>query len=337
TFKLLADTEYRYKRHALRYPNSYHWNTGRTKLAPVNSNYFTQIMQGSFANPALLASDDYIRCVNTYLDILSVGKYKFRHLEGAPLPRIDSRYDAIIELKAHPRIQDFFIKDHFKKCINNYRVEALTYSYGRSARDCSTKLLRQEIEEIYEQGYTRREEADTMILYRQIGSVKLFAHIFYPQTKIEKKKSAQLFFHGGGWAIGMPEWGYNAAKNAAKEGRVGICFDYRLRHVHGTGIREAVSDALTAVAWVREQAGLLGVDPQRLLADGFSAGAHLALSACMISNPEKFGVDSKYSTIPNAAILGSCPYDVSTRDAYDVTYDPKEISPLYLVKNNLPP
>ena len=39
----------------------------------------------------------------------------------------------------------------------------------------------------------------------------------------------------------------------------------------------------------------------------------------------------------SALILGSCPYDIAGRDVYNITYDTRTISPLYLIKENLPP
>ena len=98
-----------------------------------------------------------------------------------------------------------------------------------------------------------------------------------------------------------------------------------------------MSDALSAIAWVRENADVLGVNPNKILVEGFSAGAHLAMISAMIENPKEFGVNSKFSSEPNAVIIGSGPYDIAGRDVYNIDYDTKIISPLYLIKSNLPP
>ena len=336
---LLTETKFRHKRYRLLYPQNYHRfaDDFKTKAA-VSNDYFENVMEGSFKNPSLLQFKEYRKCVNKYFDILSAGEYKFSHLEYVPVKRLDNRYDAIAGLDAHQRIKDFFIKKHFTSNIWTYRVEAFDYAFSKVSKDVKNQAYVQEIKDAYKMGHDRRNEASEIKAYRTIDGITLNAHIFYPKNHDKSKiKPAHLFFHGGGWAIGLPEWSYSSCKSAAKDGRVAIAFDYRKRNVYGTDIKASVSDALTAIAWVRENAKELGIDPNKVLADGFSAGAHLALVSSMIENREDFGVISKFSSRPDALILGSCPYDIAGRDVYNIKYDTRTISPLYLIKENLPP
>jgi acetyl esterase/lipase len=64
---------------------------------------------------------------------------------------------------------------------------------------------------------------------------------------------------------------------------------------------EAMADARAVIGWMRAQAGELGIDPDRIAADGWSAGAHLAASAAIFSN----AAATQTSTAPNALILVS--------------------------------
>ena len=335
---LLIEAKFKHRRYRLLYPQNYYRFSGFTKKAPVSKDYFEQVMEGSFNDPSLLAFKAYKRCVNFYLDILSAGAYKFSHLEYVPLKRLDNRYNAIVELDAHQSVKDFFIKEHFTSNIWTYRVEAFDYAFAKAMEDVKNPAYVQEIKDTYKMGHDRRNEASEIKAYKTVDGITLNAHIFYPENHDKTQpRPAHLFFHGGGWAIGLPEWSYGACKGAAKEGRVAIAFDFRLRNVYGTDVKTTVSDALTAIAWVREKARDLGIDPNKVLVDGFSSGAHLGLISSMIENPKDFGVVSNFSSRPDALILGSCPYDIAGRDVYNITYDTRTISPLYLIKENLPP
>ncbi len=335
---LLTETKFKHRRYRLLYPNNYHRFSGFSKKATVSSDYFENVMKGSFNNPSLLQFKEYRKCMNYYFDILSAGEYKFSHLEYVPVKRLDNRYDAIVDLDAHQRIKDFFIKEHFTSNIWTYRVEAFDYAFAKALDDVKNQVYVKEIKDTYKMGKDRRNDASEIKVYKTVNGITLNAHIFYPENHDKSQaKPAHLFFHGGGWAIGLPEWSYGACKGSAEEGRVAITFDYRLRNIHGTDVKASVSDALAAIAWVRENAKELGIDPNKILADGFSSGAHLALVSTMIENPEDFGVTSKYSSKPDAIILGSCPYDIAGRDVYNINYDTRTISPLYLIQENLPP
>ncbi|NRB64919.1 MAG: alpha/beta hydrolase [Saprospiraceae bacterium] len=335
---LLTETKFKHKRYRLLYPQNYHRFSDFKKKAKVSSDYFENVMEGSFNDPSLLRLKEYMRCVNFYFDILSAGEYKFSHLEYVPLKRLNNRYDAIVDLEAHQSVKDFFIKEYFTSNIWTYRVEAFDYAFAKALKEVKNPAYVQEIKDTYKMGHDRRNEASEIKTYKTVDGITLNAHIFYPENHDKNEaKPVHLFFHGGGWAIGLPEWSYSACKSAAKDGRVAIAFDYRLRNIHGTDVKAAVSDGLAAIAWVRENANELGIDPNKVLAEGFSAGAHSALVSSMIENPKDFGVTSKYSSRPDAIIVMSCPYNIAGRDVYNINYDTKTISPLYLIDKNLPP
>lgn len=335
---LLTEAKFKHRRYRLLYPQNYYRFADFNQKATVSIDYFENVMKGSFDEPSLLQFKEYQKCMTFYFNILSAGEYKFSHLEYVPVKRLDNRYDAIVDLDAHQSIKDFFIKDHFTSNIWIYRVEAFDYAFEKALEDVKNQEYIKEIKDTYKMGNDRRKDASEIKTYKTVDGITLNAHIFFPENHDKSQaKPAHLLFHGGGWAIGLPEWSYDAAKSSAEEGRVAIAFDYRLRNIHGTNVKASVSDVLTAIAWVRENANELGIDQNKILADGFSAGAHLALVSGMIENPEDFGVSSKYSSKPDVIILGSCPYDIEGRDVYDINYDTKTISPLYLIEENLPP
>ncbi len=88
---------------------------------------------------------------------------------------------------------------------------------------------------------------------------------------------AVVFFHGGAWRIGSREQFLPQCRRLAQVGIAGITASYRLvTDDNGLSPVDCVTDARLAVAWVREHASELGIDPARIGAGGGSAGGHLA-------------------------------------------------------------
>jgi acetyl esterase len=103
------------------------------------------------------------------------------------------------------------------------------------------------------------------------------ARIYTPKKLRNKDGLAPclVFFHGGGWVIGNLDSHDVVCRKLAHEGElIVISVDYRLAPEHR--FPAAVDDALTATRWVADNAKQLGVDADRLVVGGDSAGGNLA-------------------------------------------------------------
>ncbi|MGL9619487.1 alpha/beta hydrolase [Bradyrhizobium sp. U531] len=88
-----------------------------------------------------------------------------------------------------------------------------------------------------------------------------------------------VFFHGGGLvAGGIATHDRIAAALAHATGCRLVSVDYRLAPEHP--FPAAVEDAITATEWVAREAASLGIDADRLVVGGDSAGATLAAIVC---------------------------------------------------------
>ena len=84
-----------------------------------------------------------------------------------------------------------------------------------------------------------------------------------------------LYLHGGGWVIGAPETHEDICRTLANAvGAVVVSPDYRLAPEHP--FPAAIEDCAATLAWMHEQADMLGIDPKRILVGGDSAGGNLA-------------------------------------------------------------
>lgn len=93
----------------------------------------------------------------------------------------------------------------------------------------------------------------------------------------EPNGAAILLLHGGMLLVGAKEMVHHYAEPLTRQGFTVITPSYRLRpEVLWPG---PLDDIKAAVAWVRDHAGELGIDPGKIVLEGFSAGAMLALLA----------------------------------------------------------
>ena len=92
----------------------------------------------------------------------------------------------------------------------------------------------------------------------------------------ETGRRSSSFFHGGGWKDGTPTVFYRHCKYFASRGIVAMSADYRVGRRDGAKPAQCVSDAKSAIRWLRQHAEKLGIDPNRIVASGGSAGGHLA-------------------------------------------------------------
>lgn len=110
-------------------------------------------------------------------------------------------------------------------------------------------------------------------VYARHGATELALDVFRPRT--ESNNCAVLLFHGGGWRAGAKEMVHAQAGALAAHGFTAVAVQYRL--LDAAPWPAQLDDTIAACAWARDNAGELGVDPDRLVVQGHSAGAQMAL------------------------------------------------------------
>ena len=177
-------------------------------------------------------------------------------------------------------------------------------------------------------------------VYAKPGGVELKVYIFSPQPqKTPQTRAAIILFHGGGWTLGEPQWAFSRAQHFAELGLVAVAAQHRLSdEKKGITPLEAMADARAAIRWMRTNAVSLGIDPKRIGAYGWSAGAHLAVCAAIFDDAD---ADSRISAAPNALVLVSPAVSLG-RDRWlarllGTRARASEISPDEHVRGGLPP
>jgi acetyl esterase/lipase len=107
--------------------------------------------------------------------------------------------------------------------------------------------------------------------------------VYTPPVDDGGARPCLVWLHGGGFAGGdldMREADWTAREVCAGAGAVVVSVDYRLA-VDGVSYPVPHDDAVAAVAWVRDAAGRIGVEPARVCVGGASAGGNLAAGAAL--------------------------------------------------------
>jgi acetyl esterase/lipase len=180
------------------------------------------------------------------------------------------------------------------------------------------------------------QQAPVEHVYAEPNGTKLKAHVFSPDKPGTVKRPAIVLFHGGGWTVGEPAWAFPRAKHFAERGMVAVAAQYRLSDQKEVTPHEAMADARAVIRWVRAHADSLGIEPNRIAAYGWSAGAHLAASAATIGVDEESG-----NARPDALVLVSPAVSLATDGWFQRLLkgrgNARDISPDEHVRKGLPP
>jgi acetyl esterase len=189
-------------------------------------------------------------------------------------------------------------------------------------------------------------------VYKIIGDVQLKIYIYEPQRhKAISKRPAIVFFFGGGWNGGTPKQFQEHCLYLASKGMIAMAADYRVASRHRTKPFHCVRDGKSAVRWIRQNAKRLGVDQNKVVAGGGSAGGHVAACTGTLLKYDEPGENMNISSVPDAMVLfnpvistaiesGVVPYGGNSTEKLIERLgvsDPAALSPYHNIIKSLPP
>ena len=184
-------------------------------------------------------------------------------------------------------------------------------------------------------------EPSRLVVDKKAGGRELFLHVFEPEGwQSDDRRPCFLVIHGGGWTGGQPRRMYPFAEHFARLGLVGISIQYRLLDTRqGTTVADCVKDGRSALRFVRQHAETLGIDPQKIIACGGSAGGHVAAGTALFSGVDEAAEDLSVSCVPNALVLLFPVIDTSPAGYGNAKIGDgwQELSPLHRVQGKVPP
>jgi acetyl esterase/lipase len=180
-------------------------------------------------------------------------------------------------------------------------------------------------------------------LYRKAPEGELYLHFFFPPDwKADDARPAIVLFFGGSWKVGSYQQMVPQAEYFASRGLVAAAADYRIQSKHHTTPDKSVEDAKSAMRWVRTHARELGIDPDKIIAGGGSAGGHLAAATALVDGFNAAEDDTSVSCRPCALVLFNpvlnlthLPDKRMAAGTSDATK--KQLSPTFYLQKSTPP
>jgi acetyl esterase/lipase len=154
-------------------------------------------------------------------------------------------------------------------------------------------------------------------VYKKIGDVEMRLFVFKPKGwKATDKRSCMVTYFGGGWIGGTPVTSSGYARWAASLGMIGVAPDYRTRNRFKTSPEDCVADGRAAFAWLQSHAEELGLNPEKMVSLGQSAGGHVAAWTAIPDPVSEKTAKDPIPKFPPAALFLLWPVTDTTAQGY---------------------
>ena len=207
------------------------------------------------------------------------------------------------------------------------------------------------------------------VTYKQVDGRPIKMDIYMPPAVKTEAAPVLYYVHGGGWAAGSKDKGglplmLPVFLQVAENGFVCVSINYRLCKMNsGVLMRDCVTDAMDGLRFLKKHAERYGLDPDRIVVWGDSAGGQLA-QMLTLADPAVFIGDESLadlSVLPIAGMSWYGPTDFTDVDLFKTDFSDKnpdrfgaritgaaggdteiskayeEMSPYYWIKKNSPP
>ena len=178
-------------------------------------------------------------------------------------------------------------------------------------------------------------------VYYESPQGPLTAHFYLPEGHNPEAAHLNciLFLHGGLWDASMPTQFVPHCHHFSTRGCVAVTVEYRVFNKHRTNPMEAMEDVRMAIGFLKQNASIIGIDPERIIVVGAGSGGQLALTAALQSNVGNTeGLDLKPAAVAAySAIVDTTPKGIG-HERFPTPKEAKESSPTtHLPAKDLPP
>ena len=170
------------------------------------------------------------------------------------------------------------------------------------------------------------------VTYKQVGKRQIKMDIYMPLDGNKDAAPVLYYVHGGGWAAGSKAKGglplmLPVFEQVAAKGFICVSIDYRLyKKANGILMRDCVTDAMDGLRFLKENAKQYGLDPDRIVVWGDSAGGQLA-QMLTLADPKAFVGDKslrKFDVNPIAGMSWYGPTDFTDLSLFTTDLSDKD-------------
>lgn len=157
------------------------------------------------------------------------------------------------------------------------------------------------------------------IVYGKTGDTELKLDLSRPKNSAQPLPCI-VVIHGGAWRAGNKSGHDNLTWLFAEKGYVSATIGYRFCPQHPFPAQ--IEDAKCAVRFLRAHANEYGIDPDRIGAIGFSAGAHLSLMLGVMGKDDGLEGDGGWADQPsqvNAVVSYFGPTELGAEDIPEIS------------------
>ncbi|OJJ16471.1 hypothetical protein BKI52_34880 [marine bacterium AO1-C] len=317
----------------LRYPEGHFRFTG--KRVSLNKKSLAYLEQTPINQPSLLVLPSYKKFTQRWIDFkLAKAMSQMPEDLHSAHKKMQAMFTYLPNIIKNKELFDFWLTENFYQHLNKHAIVNGKQYLKQFNVTCKNPRYKGKINNYFADQLSQLKDHEVKI-YKTEKGFAMEAHIFYPAGFDKKnKKPVIAIFHGGGWSKGTPKWAFGNARSYAKLGAIGIAVQYRLSNFEDVTPVESLQDTKDFFKWLRTNADELGVLPNKIAAEGWSAGGHLVTSAALFSNRQ-----AKVNGAPNALILKSPA--LTAKDSWfkvvlaDKKIAPEKLSPVHNVSANV--
>lgn len=174
----------------------------------------------------------------------------------------------------------------------------------------------------------------TSYIYQQTPKGDLMAHFFFPPDynfEVDRRPVV-AFFHGGIWDISAPSQFIPHCHHFASRGMVAITIEYRNQALQDGTPEEAIVDAKEAMNFLKVHSASMGINPEKIVAVGASAGGNAVLCAALHPHHDEERVSPK----PAAMVLFGPVSDTTVKGIGNERFATPKIGKILSPSSNLP-